>query len=245
MTTMLADDRLYRDRDNSTLDNLFALSDDPKDYKVVKVQVNGSTREVTVRRIIAKGDFELDRRFAAYGYTEVKNGDKGGYVETVYNLSQYHSRWRSWVADDAIVLGSARVSQHGLVCGHAVVHDARVFGKALVGGTATVEPGARVSGASDVLGDSVILGGARVLGPVKITKKHGVWVFRDFWRTGETYTYLREPDRWVIGNDLLTGDEVLDRAKSAGDLDRQCCTKMIDAAKYIYKTWFDKLDKED
>ena len=69
---------------------------------------------------------------------DVKAGDLGGWIEAERNLSQ---KGAAWVADSALVMGSARVT------GKARVMDsARVMGEALVMDSAWVTGSARVMG---------------------------------------------------------------------------------------------------
>lgn len=70
------------------------------------------------------GDRTLYRIEALRDFSNVKKGDKGGYIEKEANLSHYGN---AWVYDDALVYGNAMVSD-----------NARVYGNALVSGDAIV-----------------------------------------------------------------------------------------------------------
>lgn len=73
----------------------------------------------------------------------VSKGELGGWIEDYKNLSQ---KGKAWVADNACVYESARITQNASVCGNA-----------------------RVAGTAFVTGDAVIKGNARVYGNAKVT----------------------------------------------------------------------------
>ena len=70
------------------------------------------------------GDKKLYRIEALKDFSNVKKGDKGGFVESEYNLSQYNN---CWIHDDAIVYSSAKICDNAIIYG-----DARVFGNARI-----------------------------------------------------------------------------------------------------------------
>lgn len=77
--------------------------------------VNG----ITLHRIVATKNFD-----------NVKVGDKGGFVESIRNLSD---SFNSWISDNACVFGNAYVLENAQVSGNAMV-----YGNARVAGSATV-----------------------------------------------------------------------------------------------------------
>lgn len=86
---------------------------------------------------------KLYRIKALRDFGDVKKGDLGGYIEKESNLSHGGT---CWVADQAMVLQNASVSEH-----------ARVYERAVVFGNA------RLSGYCYVFQDSQVLGYTRVL----------------------------------------------------------------------------------
>ena len=103
-----------------------------KKYRLLEndtITVNGKT----LYRIEALKDF-----------ADVKKGDKGGYIESEKNLSQYGNCWidgNACVSDNAWVAGYTRVYGDALVYGNA-----RVYGNAVVYGNARVHANARIDG---------------------------------------------------------------------------------------------------
>ena len=88
-------------------------------------------RDATLYRIKALRDFG-----------SIKAGDKGGFVQSYYNLSQEGDCWihgESKVFGNAKVYGKAQVFGDAKVYGNAFVHgDAEVYDKAEVFGVAAV-----------------------------------------------------------------------------------------------------------
>ena len=76
------------------------------------------------------------RIIALRDFSNVKKGDKGGYIEKESNLSQTGN---AWVYGNACVSENAKVFQNALVYDNAQIYgNARVFGNAQVFGTAHV-----------------------------------------------------------------------------------------------------------
>jgi len=117
-------------------------------------------------------------------FSDVKKGDRGGFIEKEDNLSQEDNCWVSdnawvfgdvwvfgnaWVFGDVWVYGNARVSGNAQVYGNAWVYgNARVSGNARVYGNAWVYGNARVSGDAQVYGDAQVSGDAQVYGELKL-----------------------------------------------------------------------------
>ena len=101
--------------------------------------VNG----ITLHRIIATKNFD-----------NVKVGDKGGFVESIRNLSD---SFNSWISDNACVFGNAYVLENAQVSGNAMV-----YGNARVAGSATVTCNAQVYDNAKVIGSAYISGNAKL-----------------------------------------------------------------------------------
>lgn len=94
-------------------------------------------------------------------FGDVKQGDKGGWIEKENNLSQFGDAW---------VYGNARVYGKAMVYGNACVFgDARVSGNAWVGGKARVYGDALVYGDAEVYGNACVFGNARVSGKAEVS----------------------------------------------------------------------------
>ena len=101
--------------------------------------VNG----ITLHRIVATKNFD-----------NVKVGDKGGFVESIRNLSD---SFNSWISDNACVFGNAYVLENAQVSGNAMV-----YGNARVAGSATVTCNAQVYDNAKVIGSAYIAGNAKL-----------------------------------------------------------------------------------
>ena len=113
----------------------------------------------------------LHRIKALKSFSNVEEGELGGYVEKEDNLDQ---RGDAWVYGDARVSGDAQVSGDARMYGNAQVSgDAWVYGNAQVSGDAWVYEDAQVSGDAWVYGDARVSGNARVSGENDYTTAKG------------------------------------------------------------------------
>lgn len=115
---------------------------------------------------------KLYRIEALKDFSDVKRGDKGGFVESEENLSQ---NGNCWIYDDAKVYGYAKVFGNAQVYNNAnIYNNAKVYGDARIGGNAEVYYNAKVynnamvEGNAEVFGDAWIYNNARVYGNAKI-----------------------------------------------------------------------------
>ena len=165
----------------------------------------------TLYRIEALGDF-----------SDVKKGDKGGYIEKEENLSQNSN---CWVYDDAMVYGTARVYDNAKVYDYAEVYDkawvygnAKVFNNAQVYCNALVIDNARVYGKAEVyhnariFGNARIYGNAEIRGDAEIASNSDYIVFKNWWSSGRCCTWTKSNNMWKVGFFYGTGEELIEEA---------------------------------
>lgn len=133
---------------------------DTKKYKLTEETINVDGR--TLYRIEALTYFG-----------DVKQGDKGGFIENENNLTQYG---KCWVYDNATVSGyamvhnNATVSGNAKVNGNAIIHeDAKVYGDAKVSGNAIVHDKAEIYDNAEVHGDAMVYEKAKIYGNAKVS----------------------------------------------------------------------------
>lgn len=133
---------------------------DTKKYKLTEETINVDGR--TLYRIEALTYFG-----------DVKQGDKGGFIENENNLTQYG---KCWVYDNAEVSGyamvhnNATVSGNAKVSGNAIIHeDAKVYGDAKVSGKAIVHGKAEIYDNAEVHGDAMVYEKAKIYGNAKVS----------------------------------------------------------------------------
>ena len=109
----------------------------------------------TLHRIVALKDF-----------SDVKAGDKGGYIESEDNLDQTGC---AWVYDDAKVCMRAKVIGNAAVKKTAAVFgDAVISGEAIVSDRATVYNTAHICGSAAVGGNSTVYDSAVIKADAKV-----------------------------------------------------------------------------
>lgn len=142
-------------------------------YKLLKDETRRSPHGDTLYRIEALKDFY-----------NVRKGDKGGYIQAEWNLSQSGNCWvydEAYVWQDAVVSENATIRDDAKVYGDAIVRgDSEVHGTAnvfehaiiddcaVVGYSATVKGNAHVSEDAYICDVSIIRGNAKVLGDSRI-----------------------------------------------------------------------------
>lgn len=119
----------------------------------LKLQHNMAKYKLTDETKIVNG-ITLHRIVATKNFDNVKVGDKGGFVESIRNLSD---SFNSWISDNACVFGNAYVLENAQVSGNAMV-----YGNARVAGSATVTCNAQVYDNAKVIGSAYIAGNAKL-----------------------------------------------------------------------------------
>ncbi len=105
-------------------------------------------------RIIALKDFTLITG------EEVKKGDKGGWIESEYNLSQ---AGRAWVKDEAIVCEKAKVVDNALICDNALATGyAQIKCNSIVSGRVTMREHATITDKAKAKDNAVLKGNSLV-----------------------------------------------------------------------------------
>ena len=148
---------------------------------------------------IIVNDKSLYRIEALKDFSNVRKGDKGGFIENEENLSQSDDCWvcgdamvydNARVYDDAMVYGKAKVRDNAIIhnnaiiCGNAWVYgNADVFGDAVIGdnavicgnawvnGNAKVYENAKIYGNAKVSGNAAVFGDAEVCGKAEVCDK--------------------------------------------------------------------------
>ena len=119
-----------------------------------------------IDEIIDFKGYKLHRIEALKDFSNVKKGDKGGFVESEDNLSQYNN---CWVHDDARVFGNAKICDNAIIYGDARVCDnAIIYGDAKVFGNAWVCDNARVFDNAKILGNTIVCNKAKIFGSARI-----------------------------------------------------------------------------
>lgn len=84
---------------------------------------------------------KLYRIQAMKDFSDVKEGELGGYIEFQKNLSQEHN---CWIYDDACVMGSSIVYDNAIVKDEAVIFNGYIFDNAIVLGKSFINGGAQI-----------------------------------------------------------------------------------------------------
>ena len=128
----------------------------------------------------------LYRIEAIKDFSDVKKGDKGGFVESEDNLS--HDGY-CWVYNDAKVFGNAQVYDNARVFDNTIVYDeAEIFGNAKIYGNTIIKGNAKVENDSDYI------------------------TFKNWWSSGRHFTWTKSNNMWTVGCFYGTGKELIKKA---------------------------------
>ena len=174
------------------------------------------------------GDKTLHRIEALKDFSDVKKGNKGGFIENEKNLSQSDDCWvyenakvygKARVLDKAKVRNEAKVLDDAVVYGTARVYDnamvyvnADVYGKAKVFGHAQVFGNAEVCNNASVYGYAQVSGNAEICGDAEIASNSDYIVFKNRWSSGRCCTWTRSNNMWKVGCFYGTGEELIEEA---------------------------------
>ena len=165
---------------------------------------------------IEVGSHTLYRIEALRDFSDVKAGDKGGFIEHEDNLSHEDNCWvydDAKVYDNAMVFIDAVVFEHAKVCGDVYVcENAKVYGNAMVYDNAEVCGDTRVCGESKVSGNAKVYGNACLYGNAKVEATKDYIVFKNWWSSGRYFTWTRSNNMWRVGCFYGTGEELIKKA---------------------------------
>ena len=194
---------------------------------------------------ITIGEHKLYRIEALKDFGDVHKGDKGGFIGSEVNLSQYGDCWvcgnaEVWgnaeVCGDAEVCGNARVCGNAEVWGNAeVCGNAEVWGNAEVCGNARVFGDARVYGNARVFGDAEVYGNARVFGDAEVVNNADYIVFKNWWSSGRYFTWTRSNNMWRVGCFYGTGEELIAKAYKDSEISGREYERVVKYVESILK----------
>ena len=212
---------------------------------------------------ITFGDRKLYRIEALKDFSDVKKGDKGGFVESEYNLSQKNNCWvyddakvyedakifsnariygntkifwNAEVYGNAVVWGNARIYGNAEVFGNANVYDnAWVFNNATIYGNAKVHGNAVVCGNAKVYGNAAVYSNAEIFSDATVISDSDYIVFKNWWSSGRCFTWTRSNNMWKVGCFYGTGEELIAKAYKDSELSGREYKKFVKYVETILK----------
>ena len=177
---------------------------------------------------IIVNDKSLYRIEALKDFSNVRKGDKGGFIENENNLTQYG---KCWVYDNAEVSGNAKVSGNAIIHEDAKVYgDARIYGYATVFEDTMVYENAKIYGNAKVSGNAVVFGDAEVCGKAEVCDNAEIRgnaivandsdyiVFRNWWSSGRYFTWTKSNNMWKVGCFYGSGKQLINKAYMDSEL---------------------------
>ena len=194
---------------------------------------------------IQVGGHTLHRIEALKDFSDIKKGDKGGFIESEENLSHDGD---CWVYDTAKVWEGARVFDNAevycdvSVYGNASIYEdaiiysrAEVYGNARVFGEAIVHDYAEVCGDAEVGGNVRLGGNAKVRGDAKVADISDYIVFKNWWSSGRYFTWTRSNNMWLVGCFYGTGEGLIAKAYKDSELSGREYERVVKYVESILK----------
>ena len=216
------------------MDNKYKLTDETIEFN-----------RVTLHRIEALNDFGC-----------VKKGDRGGFVQSERNLSQFDN---CWIFDDSKAIGNSLVYKNAVLSGISIICDNAVatgfswiYGKSIVCEKALISNKARISDNSVVGGNSYVAGDARVTrfsrveGVSEVTGNAEIWdalikkcsdyiVFKNWWSSLRHFTWTKSNNMWKVGCFYGTGEELIEKAYKDSELSGREYKRVVDYVESILR----------
>ena len=216
------------------MDNKYKLTDET-------IEFNG----VTLHRIEALKDFG-----------RVMKGDKGGFVQSEENLSQFEN---CWIFDDSKAIGNSHVYQNAVLSGNSIICDnafatgfSWIFSRSIVCEKALISDNARiyrnsvVCGNSFVAGDSWVTDFSRVEGKSEVAgnaeirdalikKSSDYIVFKNWWSSLRHFTWTKSNNMWKVGCFYGTGKELIEKAYKDSELSGREYKRVVEYVESILR----------
>ena len=203
-----------------------------KKYKLTDESINFCGRKLY--RIEALKDF-----------SNVKKGDKGGFVENERNLSQENN---CWIYDDAKVFDNASVFGNAIVGENACIKDnARVFENAIVSGNAKIYGYAKIYGIALIYENAIVCENAKVYEFAKVYSNAEIFsdatvisdsdyiIFKNWWSSGRCFTWTRSNNMWKVGCFYGTGEDLIAKAYKDSELSGKEYERVVKYVESILK----------
>ena len=203
---------------------------------------------------------KLYRIEALKDFSDVKKGEKGGFVESEDNLSQ---NGNCWIYDDAKVFDNASVFGNAIVGENACIKDnARVFENAIVSGNAKIYGYAKIYGNALIYENAIVCENAKVYEFAKVYSNAEIFsdatvisdsdyiIFKNWWSSGRCFTWTRSNNMWKVGCFYGTGEELIAKAYKDSELSGKEYERVVKYVESILKdsnttilnkTMFDKI----
>lgn len=138
---------------------------------------------------IAIEDKKLYRIEALIDFSNVKKGDRGGFVECEDNLSQ---KGDCWIYGDAKVYDKAKVYDDAKIYGNSAVFDnAEVFNNAIIYGKAKIYGNAHIFNDAMVLYNSKVFDNAKVFDGARVYGKANIYGRAKVFDGAKVYNHVK------------------------------------------------------
>lgn len=182
---------------------------------------------------------KLYRIEALKDFSNVKKGDKGGFVESEDNLSQKGKCWiyhTAKVFDNAVVSGDALISDNAVIYDNAGIHDyaavhnnVKVFGNARISGWASLVDNVEVWDNASIYGYAYIYGNAKIFNSAVVRDNGQIGGNANIYDNACIYDYAL-----ISGNALICGTTIV----CGPSIIRENAIVKEDSDYIVFKNWW-------
>ena len=163
----------------------------------------------------------LRRIEALKDFTDVKKGDKGGFIESEKNLSQ---KGNCWIYDNAIVYENAKIYENAGIYNNVNIHgNAKIYGNARIYNNATIYGNSIIYENAKIYGNTKVYDNATIYGNVMICGSAQVYGNATIYENAVIYDNVK-----VCGNTTICGN-----AEISGN-----ATVFNDTDYIVFKNWW-------
>ena len=212
------------------MDNKYKLTDETIEFNGVKLYRIEALRDFNdVKKGDIGGFIESEKNLSHYGncwiYNDAKVYEEARVCDNSKVLEYAEVRGCALVQAKSMVYGDAKVLDYTRINDNARVFDfSEVSENAVIGGKAKIYGSASVCGEcmilehAEVLGNVVVNGPAMIRGNAKVECLSDFIVFRDWWSTGDYFTWTKSNNMWKVGCFYGTGEELIEKAYKDSEL---------------------------
>ena len=225
----------------------YRLTDETIEFNGVKLYRIEALRDFNdVKKGDIGGFIESEKNLSHYGncwiYNDAKVYEEARVCDNSKVLEYAEVRGCALVQAKSMVYGDAKVLDYTRINDNAMVFDfSEVSENAVIGGKAKIYGSASVCGEcmilehAEVLGNVVVNGPAVIRGNAKVECSSDFIVFRDWWSTGDYFTWTKSNNMWKVGCFYGTGVELIEKAYNDSEVSGREYKRVVEYVESILR----------
>lgn len=229
------------------MEKKYRLTDETIDFYEVKLHRIEALMDFNdVKKGDIGGFIESEKNLSHYGncwiYNDAKVYEEARVCDNSKVLEYAEVRGCALVQAKSMVYGDAKVLDYARINDKARIFDfSEVSENAVIGGKAKIYGSASICGEcmilehAEVLGNVVVNGPAVIRGNAKVKYLSDFIVFRDWWSTGDYFTWTKSNNMWKVGCFYGTGEELIEKAYKDSELSGREYKRVVEYVKSLLR----------